>query len=283
MRAGLGNMLFPWSRCVVWADEHDARIIAPFWTKIRVGPYLRREVDKRQYQRLFEHPEDQVSGLRRLWLLATRDIVPEEEFDGPPEEGSIACFEGMGDQFDPLIGHHETIRSELLGITKERYIDEVPAQDPFVAVNIRRGDFVEPDDLDRLRNGEVNLRIPLEWYIHVVEELRDALGSLPVRVISDGWRHELEPILELDDTELYRGSAITEMLAMSESSVLVGSASTFSRWGAFLGQTPSVWFPSQRQRLIAGSEADHLEVEVDMDEAVPATFTDSFLKRYPDL
>jgi len=80
MKAGLGNMLFPWADCYLWCKDHNAQMIAPFWAKLRIGPYLRREKDKRSYQRLF-NTQDQISGFKRLFLLPTVQTCKFEQFD----------------------------------------------------------------------------------------------------------------------------------------------------------------------------------------------------------
>ena len=88
-KAGLANMLIPWADCLVWCKDNGIRQISPFWGKIRIGPYLRKERDKRQYQRLF-NPHGTITGLRRLFLLTIsrrvfyEDIVASEKIIGRP-------------------------------------------------------------------------------------------------------------------------------------------------------------------------------------------------------
>jgi hypothetical protein len=68
-------------------------------------------------------------------------------------------------------------------------------------------------------------------------------------------------------------AAITDLLALSQAKVLVGSGSGFSMWAAFLGQMPSVWHPGQRlDRLLDGhsKEVDLLEVEWSVGSPLPS-------------
>ena len=70
-RYGLAHGILAWARCVVWCEQTGAAMIAPFWFKPRIGPWLRRERDRRTYFKLF-HAGRAIGGLRRLALLATR-------------------------------------------------------------------------------------------------------------------------------------------------------------------------------------------------------------------
>ena len=60
------------------------------------------------------------------------------------------------------------------------------------------------------------------------------------------------------------------MLALSRCKVLVSSASTFSMWASFLGQTPTIWFPGQmRQKLIINDSL--FEGELDYNDPLPTS------------
>lgn len=50
---GLANCLFVYARAVKYAHRTGARMIAPTWFNISLGPYLRRQPDKRHYLHLF--------------------------------------------------------------------------------------------------------------------------------------------------------------------------------------------------------------------------------------
>jgi len=82
---GLTHSLLAWARCHLWAADNQVPMIAPSWLRVRgrIGPWLRREPDKRQYQLLFRFP-DYITGMRRLALLATRErIAANEKFAAP--------------------------------------------------------------------------------------------------------------------------------------------------------------------------------------------------------
>src|SRR5215218_4409965 len=55
-RAGLGNELFPYLRSLDAAEIEGARLVPPRWFKLRIGPWLRQEHDRRRYWLLFRRP-----------------------------------------------------------------------------------------------------------------------------------------------------------------------------------------------------------------------------------
>ncbi len=122
---------------------------------------------------------------------------------------------------------------------------------------MRRGDFTAPSASGHeLASGKHNYRIPLSWYVEALRALRAGPArNVRVLVFSDGEEHELREVLAEPETRLVRaGSAISQMLTMAEASVLVASGSTFSMWGAYLGQVPSVWYPGQRRESVLASD-----------------------------
>ena len=66
-------------------------MLAPFWLKPRIGPYLRRERDKRNYFRLFRSGSA-VAGLRRLTILTRARRVQ----IGTEWPGSVSEHVGSG-------------------------------------------------------------------------------------------------------------------------------------------------------------------------------------------
>lgn len=272
-RTGLGNMLFPWARCFVWCRKTGVPMIAPFWIKVRLGPYLRRERDKRNYWRLFRH-DGYVAGAKRLLILLAGVKIPEGEVQSPSNASkrpTVVVFRGMQGYFTPIIRQHETILRELLRIAKPGSIGEAPVE-KFIGVHVRRGDFSVPEADWILRAGGHNYRIPLSWYIAAVEELRRAVGDeVSVLVFSDGRDDELRPLLTMPG--VFRSpsrNALDDMLILARASAIVASGSTFSMWSSFLGQVPTVWYPGQRrQRVVLNSEGSEKELEPEWEPGLP--------------
>ena len=266
MKAGLGNMLIPWARCVLWCKDNNAQMIAPYWTKIRIGPFLRLERDKRQYQFLFNHT-NQIAGLKRLILLALCRKIDEVDWPNGTVEGKsdriIVCFKNM-DRADALVGRHKEITDELCRITKPCYIPKDLANRPFIGIHVRLGDFM-PASKEELNRGLHCIRIPIQWYADALLELRKSVGkNMEAKIFSDGHDEELMPILRIAGTSRYEGgAAITDMLALSKATVIIASGSSFSVWASYLGGVPTIWYPGQRFSMRCNLEEKYRDIEWD--------------------
>jgi hypothetical protein len=131
-------------------------------------------------------------------------------------------------------------------------------------VHVRLGDFAQVSDTKLVAGGRNNTRIPLSWYAHLVKKLRVRYPQMPVSIFSDGTEQELAPLLESGATLYRSGSDMTDLLAMSCASILVGSNSTYSRWAAFLGDMPSIWIKREvQEEKPSGSNTPILYVPVD--------------------
>src|SRR5919204_6397987 len=134
--AGLGNKLFPWARCRVYALEHGLRMMAPTWTQLKLGPWLRGDRDKRLYHNLFlAAPPGYISGMHQLWVrLVDRQVM---------------LFKGAGDHFATLTGWDQILLAELKNMTRPRWLRRADAIGPVaLGIHIRRGDFVEAQSAD---------------------------------------------------------------------------------------------------------------------------------------
>ena len=271
LKAGLGNMLFPWADCYLWCKDHEAEMIAPYWTKLRIGPYLRREKDKRSYQRLFK-PQDQVSGFKRLFLLSTVQTCNYEQFKEHVllRKNTIVKFTNM-ECMDRLVGRHEEVKHALISMTRPEYL---PARfvEPFIAIHVRLGDYPLPNDT----SPKWTSRLPIEWYVAALHQVREVLGgNINAIVFSDGLESELAPLLGMPNVSrsLYT-EAITDILALAQASVIIGSCSTFSSWGVYLSGTAStIWYRGRRPANIFGDEKSALfEAEWAIGDSLPELF-----------
>jgi hypothetical protein len=280
MRAGLANMLAPWMRCFLWCRDNDVQMLAPTWFKFRIGPYRRREPDKRRYHRLFTNA-GYVHGFRRLALLATARRF--EEGADLPTSGTrpvIVRFSGLGEFLRPAIGRSAEVAAELRRITRPEFLPP-DRSEPFVAMHVRAGDFTATDEV-KLRAGVFGMRLPVGWYVDIVALLRDVFPSVSIRVFSDGSPAELSPILAVPGIELVTGrSAITDLLDLSAAACLVASGSTFSSLAAFLGQVPSIWFPGQfRGSLMDGGDRG-VEATWEPGDPIPDRIIEGAIARLP--
>lgn len=240
-------------------------MLAPRWWRVRVGPYLRRERDKRRYDVLFRPSGWRDRLLRSAALVAMRRHPEPSALESRPEAGGLYLFRGLTGGFAPFVSRRSVVRSALLATVRPAFLP-APApeagREPFIAVHVRRGDFSLPSSTE-LHGGGHNYRIPIEWYVGALRALRAAVGrAVPTLVFSDGSEAELAPLLSERRTALSRDRhAIVDLLKMSESGALIASGSTFSMWASFLGQVPAVWHPGQRRELLLGDRAGTLEPE----------------------
>jgi hypothetical protein len=281
---GLGNMLVPWARCFLWCRKTGATMLAPFWA----GPAARRGRNvgrpRRDDYRAFFSDAGYVAGWRRA--LALR-LLPGVEEDGLPPAAApagprIVLFRGLAG-VEPLLGRSAEILEELLRITRFPHRPPGEQGPPFVALHVRRGDFGEAPE-ERLRSGEPNLRQPLDWYVAALREVRRSLAAeVPAVVFSDGTAEELAPLLAEGSTCRSRGeSALTDLLLMTGAAALVASRSTFSIWGSFLGQVPTLYFPGARPcplSLVTASDPFTLEPEWESGRELTRPFLDAVAAR----
>lgn len=279
-RYGLTHGILAWARCHVWCRENNAQMLAPFWFKVRVGPYLRRERDKRNYFLLF-HSGTAVGGLTRLATLARVrkvDIGPEwPELPSGDDPVVLRFHNALRDNerksFAQVLGHGPFLRQEMVAMTHRRY-HPAPANRQFIAIHVRLGDFTKVDAEPSALAGLNNTRLPIEWYGDRLSALRLALGrEVPATVFSDGSDDDLAMLLSLPGVaRAPKQASVTDLLAMGQGVALIASGSGFSRWGAFLGSIPRVSFPGQ-----AGVPIDSdltRDIESGFAEAFPASFVE---------
>lgn len=285
-RAGLGNLLSVWADCLLWCRDNNARMISPtWWLKFHIGPYIRGERDKRNYYRCF-WPTDQITGFSKWSLLMFAQRVSAEEWraDGTVQQrtgNTVVCFSDMT-QFRRIIGRNAEVASALYRMTRPKFFPRGIGDKPFIGIHVRLGDY--PPASTNTSRKLLIFKQPIEWYASCLLEIRRAQGmNLEAIVFSDGWDAELAPLLSLPAVSRspFR-AAITDLLALARSTVLITSRSTFSIWGSYLGQVPSVWFPKKSDICGNGVFAENgseLEIEWKVDDKLPIGFVDAIAKR----
>lgn len=283
-RFGLGHSLLAWARCVVWCRETGAEMIAPEWFRLRIGPWLRGERDKRTYSLLFTN-KGKWTGLARTWLLSTSRKVPSTDVvDRLPSDRTrtvVVFTNALADNekkhFHEVLGHAPVLRDALIRMTRPEY-RPAPAKEPFIGVHVRLGDFTKVSDPSAIQPHQNNIRLPLSWYVEKLHQLRSAIGEMPAMVFSDGSDEELSELLAQSlVSRAPRQSAVTDMLSIAQSSVLISSGSGFSLWGAFLGEVPRVCFPGQN--VVKAHEDPYMETQSGIGEPLSAHFADGLRSR----
>jgi hypothetical protein len=260
---GLGNLMFTWARCLATAQKQGWRMIWPTWQSFkpknwRVNPY-----DHRTYTDLFQPNERYVTGWRKPWYLARYRWIPERQaLEQGVAPGSVVEFRGMEDKFVPFLEDHELVYGELLRIARPRHLIALSdAQAAPIAIHVRRGDFVQQASYSEMLQANNSL-LPLEWYMDALQAVRSITGrETPASVFSDGSEEELAPLLSLPAVRrMDYGSGLGDMLGLSRSNLLIASGSTFSMWGSYLGQVPTIWHPG---KLLQHLLLDHPEREIE--------------------
>lgn len=228
---GLANCLFVYAKAIVSAKKYNAKLIKPTWFNLTIGPYLRHQSDKRHYLGLFDC-KDEIHGFSRLVkLLFGKRYTDKNEFE--KVEAGILVEEGIYDFFEPLIGHSEYVRDYIVNHVCNGLLDSVNNYDfsNCVAVHVRLGDFPE------------NRRIPISWY---ESQIKLRSRGKKIIIFSDGTDEELRQLLNLDNVvRVFFGGAIQDIIAMSRCEYIIGSDSSFSAWGAYLGQVPCCFYKLQ--------------------------------------
>ena len=165
--------------------------------------------------------------------------------------------------FYPILDDYKFIREQLIRITNPKYLTGMSYDfGDSISVHVRLGDF------------KVGMQTtPLTWFINVANLVRQKFKSrMAIYIFSDGSDSELAPLLELNDSRrISFGSSIADLLALSQSNILIGSkGSTFSMWASYLGRMPVIWPVGG---LVNRLYTDDYSQEVESDGySIPLTF-----------
>jgi len=254
-RAGLGNQLFPILKGHVFAELNNLPVIVTGYYQFRIGPYLRREKSKRNYSNYFKFQKNILAAWfdqRSVGVQAKKGLVAEPRVERLAETDKNTTvyqfFEHphYHDYFSGLRENRDLARKQLQNIIRREILDELNSKKPpVIGVHIRMGDF------RKLKEGEDfsqagSARTPENYFIDCIRQIRSINGScLPVSIFTDGYRHELQNLLALENVEIIEGNKdIVDLLLLSRSKIIITSAgSTFSYWSGFLADAPVIMHP----------------------------------------
>ena len=270
--AGLGNLLFTWSRVIAASEKHNAKLIWPTWPSVKVGPWLRHEKDKRCYIGLFKNKTGMCGGFRKYaklcfgkkihiknldaidWdKLGENDIVVYDDFKLAPGVFQMD-FNGTREYRDKIT---ETIYANL-GKKGKKALDFDASR--AIGIHVRLGDFDRTTAA--LDTGKNNMRIQISWYVAMVNKLREAAGwNVPVYVFSDGTDDELAELTALPEVRrMTFGNSIGDIVGLSRFPVMISSGSSFSLWARFLGNCSSISYPNQIKDRVHTGEGFEIEL-----------------------
>ncbi len=264
--AGLGNIMFTWARAAVFARDYGCKVIWPTWPSIKVGPYLRRESDKRFYGDLFRNDGSAVGGFSKMIKLLTCSRIPESRKESVQlEEETIVEFTGFEGCFDSILYEYDFVRELLISNLHPK--NAAPLQDDYsqaLGIHVRLGDFSRVS-VAEVAAGRHDSALPVEWYADLVHQIRRVAGkNVPVYVFSDGTDEELRPLLEITGVQRKTyGTSIGDILGLSRFPLLIASGSSFSMWARYLGRANCICYTNQRKQAILTPEEDKFEIETD--------------------
>lgn len=253
--AGLGNLLFIYSRALVAAKNNNWKVIWPTWFSLRIGSWIRNESDKRTYHDLFKPTKSDIKGVRKYLLLAfNRKAVNYFDYDN-----------SMMMSFDDLKGHEAWLSEQFeLRLKKKNKGYMTHDFSNQINVHVRLGDFSPPSDAD-LDKGYNSIATSIDWFVGIIKELNKILeGKVIFNIFSDGSDEELSLILALPNVRrLSFGTSIADMMALSKTKLIIASGSSFSLWARFLGhQSCIAYYKQLKSHIIMGNLDDGFEIEI---------------------
>jgi Glycosyl transferase family 11 len=254
-RAGLGNQLFPLLKAAAFARINGMPLFISGYGQLKIGPYLRREKIKRNYNGYFTF-EKGILGrqVERLRLNRYRAFEPVAEpavaplASGEPANKKYIFSEipHWNDHFAGLREHRDLVLPLFRELIKPALCDNAFGMErPCIGVHIRMGDFRKLQAGEQFGNAGA-VRTPEAYFIDVITAIRKIAGTdLPVSVFTDGYKDELRDLLAIGNITLVEGNAdMVDLLLLSRSRIIVASAnSTFSYWAAFLSDAPAILHP----------------------------------------
>ncbi|MEL7088320.1 MAG: hypothetical protein AAGL98_07740, partial [Planctomycetota bacterium] len=215
-------------------------MLAPHWLRLRIGPYLRGERDKREYVKLFNN-KGMIRGPLRDWHLRRSKKIygPKGNFEqdiydpaflDSCRQGSrptALVFENPSAQpaesfFHEVYGHHAQLHARMRAMVRPRYLPTHVDREA-IAIHVRMGDFFVPKDEADLTQSSA--RLPVDWYGEVLDKIRAALGhDRPAVVYSDGTDEELALLLARPAvTRPPKQESVTDLLSIAEAPLLIAS------------------------------------------------------------
>lgn len=273
--AGLGNLLFTWSRVIVASEKHNLKLVWPTWPSIKIGPWIRHEKDKRSYIGLFSNKTKMCSGFKKYMKLGfgkkihTKNL-DEIDWDNLGENDIVVYddFKLAPGVFQMNFNGSMVYRDKIVDVIlrnlgkKGKKALEFDASKS-ICVHVRLGDFSKTTAA--LDTGKNNMRIQINWYVSVVKKLREAAGwNIPVYVFSDGRDEELADLIGLPEVKrITFGNSIGDIIGLSRAPIMISSGSSFSLWARFLGNCSNISYPNQIKDRVHTGEGFEIELGFD--------------------
>lgn len=216
--SGLANCLFIAARGYILAERSNLEYINPTWGKISLGPYIRREKDKRHYLGLFNSVG--IRGIKKIVTLWFK-------------RNQIIKVEGLDNYFEDILGDYALVKKFINYSVRSCIKDQFDSIDfgNIIGVHVRLGDYVS------------SLRTNIDWYKSIIDQINEYTNDkFKFLLFSDGIDSEVVDLITIPNVQrVFYGNAMADIWALSKCKMIIGSDSTFSGWAAYLGQKPIVF------------------------------------------
>lgn len=266
--AGLGNLMLIYSKALKIAIENNAQIIWPTWPSLKIGPWIRRERDKRFYGDLFENHSGYIDGIKKTIILHRKKRYMEDDIDlWKSSNDAVLIVYKYEMDFSRIYPYRKVIYDDIIRNLKKKNRIACGVKVDAINIHVRLGDFA-PASVEDLVKGKDNTSIPVEWYANILKQIRIIIGrDIKAYVFSDGSDDQLIPLLEMNNVErISFGTSIGDIIGLSRGRAIIASGSSFSMWGRFLGNLPAIGYKNQLKESLIEKSDRVFEFELGMNE-----------------
>jgi hypothetical protein len=248
-RSGLGHSLESYSRAFCVYASGKADFIHPTWYKIRIGPYLRNEIDKRDYWKYIKTPKDWGLHPINNWRKFYCQVVNEKDFNPSLRNQYLIVKDEGVHSFIPIEEHKTKFIESLESIS--RYPIRNLYSQKSIGIFHRSGDFknLKPQDLNNefLNRTHGYGYLPPEYSSEALRKCREIAGwQVPAFLSTDAKYDEIKCILNEGNVHLVKSkSSFSNLLEMRFHDILILGTSSYGRWSYFLGDSFGI-FPKTR-------------------------------------
>jgi len=232
--AGLANHLFPIYRAFQNSKEGGGEFLFPPLVQLKIGPFIRREHDKRIYFNLFN--QGALNELMKLKVLFSSNKCDEFNYESlNQEKDGVIIYSGINDYFKSF---NNEFREDFVNMLKSRSKNKVRLfaelsliKKDDICVHIRKGDFPVVGSTKAPYR-----QISDDWYLKVINYLIKDYPDKNIRIFTDDVNSLSNEMLSIKNVTVdVSYNAWHALLKMSAHGLIVASASTFSIWSAFIG------------------------------------------------
>jgi hypothetical protein len=251
--AGLGNKLFIWAQCVLFAKQNNCKYAIKGWAHLHIRTLLKVVffLEKRHEYYFSPFKYNLLDRFSFLFFnIKNAELITQSHADKIKEQwAGNYYFKGMNhpEYFLVLRDYRELIIKCFWERIKEKYIP--PKKDANeIGIHIRRGDFVT-----------LGMETPIEYFKESLKLIRGYLGyEVRAKVYSNGSKDVLENILNEPNVEFHEPkNPMYDLISLSSSKIIILSVnSTFGMWAAFLSKAIIIRNNDDYEKGFIRSESD---------------------------